>query len=136
MKTILLDTMLHPDGMAILRAAGHTLVGPMSKDTAERRKSLAEAHAIIVGSGWPIDDTVFAHAPNLQVVGRPGIGIDNVDLDAASRHGVCIVHTPDAPTQSTAEHTFTLLLVLAKQLLVADGALRARGWSSRSEYAV
>jgi D-3-phosphoglycerate dehydrogenase len=136
MKTILLDTMLHPDGMAILSSAGHTLVGPMTTDSAERRKSLAEAHAIIVASGWPIDDAVFSHAPNLQVVGRPGIGLDNVDLDAATKYGVCVVHTPDAPTQSTAEHAFTLLLALAKRLLVADSALRARGWNSKDEYAV
>ena len=136
MKTILLDMVVHPDGMAILQAAGHKLVGPLSTDTPERRKALAEAHALIVGSGWPINDAVLSQAPSLQVVGRPGIGIDNVDLEAATKHGVCVVHTPDAPTQSTAEQAFTLLLALAKRLLVADAALRARGWNSRNEYPV
>ena len=134
MKTILLDTVIHPDGMAILQAAEHKLVGPMSTDTPERRKALAEAHAIIIGSAWQINDAVLSQAPNLHVVGRPGIGLDNVNLEAATKHGVCVVHTPDAPTRSTAEHAFALLLALAKRLIVADGALRARGWTSKNEY--
>jgi D-3-phosphoglycerate dehydrogenase len=136
MKNILFEFVAQPDGIAILRSAGHTIIGPMPTDTPERRNALAEAHAIIVGSGWQINDAVLSQAPNLQVVGRPGIGIDNVDLEAATKHGVCVVHTPDAPTRSTAEHAFTLLLALAKKLLVADGAFRARGWNTKNEYAV
>ena len=135
-KTILLEMNLHPDGLAMLEAAGHTLVPSMSKDTPERRKVLSEANAIIIGSAWQIDDALLDQAPHLQVVGRPGIGIDNVNLAAATRHGVCVVHTPDAPTRSTAEHAFALLLALAKRLIVADGSLRARGWNSKNEYGV
>ena len=113
MKTILLDTSVLPDCLSILKDAGHTIIGPMSNDTPERRAAFATAHAIIIASAWQIDEEALAMAPMLQVVGRPGIGIDNVDTNACTRHGVCVVHTPDAPTQGTAEHAFTLLLALA-----------------------
>ena len=136
MKTILLEATIHPDGLAILKNTGHRLVGPMPTDTPERRQVFAEAHAIIIGSVWQINDESLAQAPNLQVVGRPGIGIDNVDPDACTRHGVCLVHTPDAPTQSTAEHAFALLITLAHKILTADTAFRARGWDSKNEYGV
>jgi D-3-phosphoglycerate dehydrogenase / 2-oxoglutarate reductase len=133
-KTILLDTNVLTECTAILTGAGHAIVGPMPSDTPERRQAFATANAIIIASAWQIDDTALAMAPMLQVVGRPGIGIDNVDTDACTRHGVCVVHTPDAPTQGTAEHAFTLLLALAKQLRGVDADFRAKGWNSRSAY--
>ena len=136
MKNILLDTGIYPDGLAILQAAGHNLIGPMPNDTPERRAAFATAHAIVIASAWQIDDAQLAQAPMLQVIGRPGIGLDNVDLDACTRHGVCVVHTPDAPTQSTAEHAFTLLIGLAKNIVTVDQSFRARGWDSRNEYGV
>lgn len=136
MKTILLESTLVPDALAILKHAGYNLVGPMPKDTPERRKVFAECHAIVIGSAWQIDDEQLEQAPNLQVVGRPGIGIDNVNLADCTKHGVCVIHTPDAPTQSTAEHAFTLLLACAKQIVRVDQNFRARGWNSKNEYGV
>jgi D-3-phosphoglycerate dehydrogenase len=136
LKTILLESNIVPDGIAILKNAGYTLVGPMPKDTPERRNVFAECHAIVIGSAWQINDEQLEQAPNLQVVARPGIGIDNVNLDDCTKHGVCVVHTPDAPTQSTAEHAFTLLLGCAKQLIRVDQSFRARGWNSKNEYGV
>ena len=132
MKTILLDMPLHPQGLAILKAAGHAVVGPMPADTPERRAAFAAANAIIIGSVWQIDDGTLAQSATVQVIGRPGIGIDNIDLDAATRHGVCVVHTPDAPTQSTAEHAFSLLIALAKQTLRIDRDFHTRGWNSKN----
>ncbi len=132
MKTVLLDMPLHPQGLAILQAAGHEVIGPMAADTPERRAVFARAHAIIIGSAWQINDETLDQSPTVQVVGRPGIGIDNIDLDAATRHGACVVHTPDAPTQSTAEHAFSLLIALAKQTLRIDHDFRAKGWNSKN----
>jgi D-3-phosphoglycerate dehydrogenase len=99
LKTILLDTNVLPECMSILKEAGHTIVGPMPGDTPERRAAFATANAIIIASAWQIDEAALAMAPHLQVVGRPGIGIDNVDTDACTRHGLCVVLSPDAPTQ-------------------------------------
>ncbi len=134
LKTILLDTTLHPDGLAILNAAGFNVVGAMTKDTAERREVFVRAHAIIISSLWDINDAVLAQSQTLQVVGRPGIGIDNIDVDAATRHHVCVVHTPDAPTQSTAEHAMALMVALAKGIGRADRGFRERGWSAGRDF--
>lgn len=132
MKTILLDMPLHPQGLAILKEAGHEVIGPMPSDTPERRAIFARAHAIIIGSGWQVNDETLAQSASLQAVGRPGIGIDNIDLAAATKHRVCVVHTPDAPTQSTAEHAFSLLIALAKQTPRIDSAFRTKGWNSKN----
>ncbi len=133
MKTILLNTTLHPDGLAILQREHH-VIGPMVHDTPERRKVFAQADAIIISNLWQIDEAALSQSPTVQVVGRPGIGIDNVDLDAATRHGVCVVHTPDAPTQSTAEHAMALMVALAKGIVRADRGLRERGWDSKYDF--
>src|SRR5438034_1026020 len=62
--------------------------------------------------------------PRLRVIARPGIGVDRIDLDAATRRGIMVVNTPDGPTESTAEHTIALLLNLCKQVMIGDRILR------------
>ena len=69
----------------------------------------------IVGAKWQVTDKVLDRVPSLQVIGRPGIGVDNVDIDAATERGVAVVNTPDAPTVSTSEQTVSLILALAKR---------------------
>jgi len=88
---------------------GHVVAGP---DLAE----LIEADAAVVGMRHRWDDGLFGAHPRLRVVARIGIGIDNVDLAAASRHGVMVTNTPEGPTVSTAEHTITLMMAAAKRL--------------------
>src|SRR5687768_525381 len=71
-----------------------------------------EADGMLIRSGVKITPEVFAAAPNLKVVARAGVGVDNVDLAAATAHGVVVVNTPGGNTISTAEHTFGLMLAL------------------------
>src|SRR5438034_787427 len=63
--------------------------------------------------------------PRLRIIARTGIGVDRIDLDAATRRGILVVNTPDGPTESTAEHTIALLLNLCKQVMTGDRLLRA-----------
>jgi D-3-phosphoglycerate dehydrogenase len=70
-----------------------------------------------------VDDEILSRAPKLKVIGRFGVGIDNVDLDAARKRGVRVVYTPGANADAVAEHTFALLLALAKRLLFWHEAL-------------
>ena len=97
--------------------AGYTTCGP---DLAER----PAAQAVIAGSE-PYDESVLAQLPNLRVIARSGIGVDAIDLDAATRHGVMVTNTPDGPTTSTAEHAIALMMAVAKQLIPAADRLRA-----------
>ena len=69
----------------------------------------------IIGAKWQVTGKVLDRVPSLQVIGRPGIGVDNIDIDAATERGVAVVNTPDAPTVSTAEQTVSLILALAKR---------------------
>lgn len=62
--------------------------------------------------------------PSLKMIARTGIGLDTVDIPAATEHGVMVVHTPDAPTESTAEHAVALLMAVAKRIMVGDMSLR------------
>jgi D-3-phosphoglycerate dehydrogenase / 2-oxoglutarate reductase len=133
MPTILFDCPVPPVARA-LAESGHTLVGPLAEDTPERRQGLAAADALIVSSLWALGDAELAAAPRLKVIARPGVGYDNVDVAAATRHGVLVVTTPDAPSQSTAEHAVTLLLALAKGLVRSEAGFRGQGWSARAGF--
>lgn len=92
---------------------------------------VAEADAIIVRSATKVDADMIAAAPKLRVIGRAGIGVDNIDLAAATEHGVMVVNAPDANTVSAAEHTVALLLAQARRIPEADASLRAGRWDRK-----
>ena len=80
-----------------------------------------------------IDDAFFDRAgPQLQVVANFAVGVDNVDFDAAARHGVVITNTPDVLTRAVAEHALALLLAAAKRVVEGDRLIRAGGWAGWS----
>ncbi len=91
-------------------------------------ESLAGAAALIVRSETAVDREMLEAAPLLQVVGRAGIGVDNIDLDAATEQGVLVVNAPNANTISAAEHTMALLLAQARRVPEADQSLRSGRW--------
>lgn len=133
MPTIVFDSRVHPDARALV-GAEHEMIGPLLEDTPERRKALAQADALILSNMWEIREPEFKTASKLKAIGRPGVGIDNIEVPAATRHGVCVVNTPEAPSQSTAEHAVSLIFALAKGLVKSDAGLRARGWESRADF--
>jgi len=106
-----------PPGELLALFDGHVVTGP---DLVE----LSEADGAVVGMAHGWDDELLGAHSRLRVVARIGIGIDNVDLDAASRHGVMVTNTPEGPTVSTAEHTVTLIMALAKRLPAVQRQLR------------
>ena len=85
---------------------------------------VADAAAIIVRSETQVDRQMIEAAPRLEVIGRAGIGVDNIDLDAATECGVLVVNAPNANTISAAEHTMALLLAQARRVPEADLSLR------------
>lgn len=92
----------------------------------------ASAQAIIASSLLRYDDALMDACPNLRLIARTGIGVDNIDLDAAMAHGIVVTNTPDGPTESTAEHTIAMLLALAKRLKQGNDNLAAGKWGPRS----
>lgn len=80
----------------------------------------AEAEGVVAAAATQFNAALFATTPNLRIVSRIGIGIDNIDVAAATHYGVAVCNAPDAPTISTAEHTLALLLAVAKQIKVNE----------------
>ncbi|HSA40971.1 MAG TPA: NAD(P)-dependent oxidoreductase, partial [Mycobacterium sp.] len=105
-------------------------------DGPDREKLLAavgDADALLVRSATTVDDEVLAAAPKLKIVARAGVGLDNVDVDAATARGVMVVNAPTSNIHSAAEHAVALLLAAARQVPAADATLRDRTWK-RSKF--
>ncbi len=102
-------------------------------DRSELTERLADAAGLIVRSATKVDRDLLAGAPELKVVGRAGIGVDNIDVVAATEAGVLVVNAPDANTISAAEHTLALLLAQARRVAEADRSMRAGQWE-RSKF--
>ncbi|RMG45839.1 MAG: phosphoglycerate dehydrogenase [Acidobacteria bacterium] len=94
----------------------------------EIEAALADADALIVRSGTRVDRGLLAAAPGLKVVGRAGIGVDNIDVEAATERGVVVLNTPDANAKTTAELTIAHLLSLSRHLPQADRSVREGRW--------
>ncbi|HYO04660.1 MAG TPA: phosphoglycerate dehydrogenase [Mycobacterium sp.] len=105
-------------------------------DGPDREKLLAavpEADALLVRSATTVDAEVIAAAPKLKIVARAGVGLDNVDVDAATARGVLVVNAPSSNIHSAAEHAMALLLAAARQIPAADATLREHTWK-RSKF--
>jgi D-3-phosphoglycerate dehydrogenase / 2-oxoglutarate reductase len=92
---------------------------------------LGEADALLVRSVVQVDRAVLQRAPNLRVVGRAGVGVDNVDLDAATDAGVLVMNTPGGNAISVAEHTLALMLAMARRIPQANASTRAGKWEKK-----
>jgi len=104
-------------------------------DGPDREKLLAavpEADALLVRSATTVDAEVLAAAPKLKIVARAGVGLDNVDVDAATERGVLVVNAPTSNIHSAAEHAVALLLAAAREIPAADASLRAHTWKRSS----
>src|SRR5438045_4644075 len=87
--------------------------------------------ALIVRSKTKVTSEVLNAAKKLRVVGRAGVGVDNVDVETAMRRGVVVLNAPGGNTVSTAEHAFSLLLAVARKIAQADANVRARNWDKK-----
>ena len=98
---------------------------------AEIIKIIPEFSALVVRSQTKVTAAVLEAATNLKVVGRAGVGVDNVDVDAATRRGVIVMNTPGGNTISTAEHAFSLLVSIARNIPQADASMKAGRWDRK-----
>jgi len=92
---------------------------------------VADVDAIIIRANGAITASIIAAAPKLKVIGRHGVGLDAIDLQAAKEREIKVVYTPFANTESVAEHFVCLALMLAKKVRLGDAALRAGRWDAR-----
>jgi len=94
--------------------------------------ALADADALVVRSAVQVDDALMAHAPKLRVIGRAGVGVDNIDAEAATRRGIVVMNTPGANAVAVAELTIALMISLARKLPMANATMHAGKWDKKN----
>jgi len=94
--------------------------------------ALADADGLVVRSAVQADDALMAFAPKLRVIGRAGVGVDNIDADAATRRGIVVMNTPGANAVAVAELTIGLMLALARKLPLANSTMHAGKWEKKN----
>lgn len=124
---ILIADGLSDAGLEVLRAAGEVVVNPKIT-AAELLAAIPEYHALIVRSRTQVTAQVVEAGTNLRVIGRAGVGVDNIDVPAALARGVTVVNCPMAATISVAELTFAMMLNLARSVHLADASLKQGRW--------
>ena len=128
MARVLITEKLAERGLAALADAGHEVDVQLSLDPAGLVQAIAGANALIVRSATQVTAEVIEAGTELVVVGRAGIGLDNVDVEAATRGGVMVVNAPESNVLSAAEHAMALLLAQARNIPQAHAALVAGKW--------
>ncbi|MEY4940470.1 MAG: hypothetical protein RIQ93_2205 [Verrucomicrobiota bacterium] len=123
------DVALHPDALDLL-ASHARLAGPGIPAEISPSGDYATARVAIVSTRFTGDALAFARAPALQIIARTGIGYDNIDVAAASAAGVCVINTPEAPTESTAEFAIALMFAVARRIATADHNSKAGKWKT------
>jgi D-3-phosphoglycerate dehydrogenase len=116
-------------GVNALTAAGHSVHDLSGQPREALIAALKEADALIVRSQVQVDAALIAAGPKLRIIGRAGVGIDNIDAPVAARAGILVVNAPDGNTIAAAEHTFALLLGLARHVPRGDRSVREGAWS-------
>lgn len=119
-------------GMAILRGEGWTVDVHRAGPPADLAALVPPYDAMTIRSGSQITAQVLDAARNLKVIGRPGIGVDNVDLEAATRRGIVVMNSPGGNVVSTAELTLALLLAAARNVAQADASMKSQRWDRKS----
>jgi D-3-phosphoglycerate dehydrogenase len=119
---------LHPSGNEILKTASDVIVTGPYPDRAALMRDLVGADALIVRSATRVDAELLAAGNRLQVIARAGAGLTNIDLDEATRLGIIVISSPQAGVTAVVEHTFAMLLSLARQLQQAAQSLQGGRW--------
>ena len=132
MAKIIVTEQIDPVGITLLRAAGHEVEELGLKGGVEiPAGQVADADALLVRIA-EVTGELIAACPKLKVISKHGVGVDNIDLDAAKVHGVAVTITPGANSTSVAEHAFALLIALAKNLPTVCGKYREIGFAAKN----
>ena len=131
MKILVSDPM-SDEGLKILKEAKDIdIVVKTGLSEDELAKCISEYDALLVRSGTKVTDKIIKNASKLKVIGRAGVGVDNVDIESASKHGIIVMNTPGGNTISTAEHTMTLIMSLVRQVGPAYISMKDKKWDRK-----
>ena len=128
---VLVADELSPEGLDILRRAGLQVDVRVGMKPEELEAAIGDYDAVAVRSASKITARVLARAARLKVVGRAGVGVDNVDLEAATRRGVVVMNTPGGSAVTVAELTLAMMLALARHIAQATASVKAGRWEKK-----
>ncbi|WP_049902263.1 phosphoglycerate dehydrogenase [Halococcus agarilyticus] len=128
MKVLVTDPIAEP-GLDRLREAGHTVETAYDIEGDALHAAVADANALVVRSGTDVTEELFAAAEELMIVGRAGIGVDNIDIDAATEAGVIVANAPEGNVRAAAEHTVAMTFAAARSIPQAHARLKAGEWA-------
>ena len=124
MKIIVADK-ISDRGIALLRETGWEVLTPAAADVP---KEIANADGLVVRSATKVTPALLEQAKQLRVIGRAGVGVDNVNMDAATHRGILVMNTPGGNSISVAEHTLALMLGLARSVPQASASTHSGKW--------
>jgi D-3-phosphoglycerate dehydrogenase len=127
MKVIVSDP-ISDDGLKIFYDNNIDVVDATNSTIDENYEHIPTANAWVIRSGTTLDASIISKADKLAVIGRAGVGVDNIDISAATRKGVVVMNTPDANTISAAEHTMALLLSLSRNVSYGHHSILSGNW--------
>jgi len=128
MKILVTDPIAEA-GLERLREAGHTVETAYDVEGEALLDAVADANALVVRSGTEVAEAVFEAALDLEIVGRAGIGVDNIDIDAATDHGVVVANAPQGNVRAAAEHSVAMAFATARSIPQAHQRLRDGEWA-------
>lgn len=131
MKKILISDQVNEKSVALLKSAGFEVTYNTQLTREELIKIIPDYNALIVRSATKVDTELISNMVNMEVIGRAGTGVDNIDVKAASRKGILVMNTPGGNTISTAEHTFAMILALCRNIPQAGKSLAEGRWDRK-----
>ncbi|HRC85662.1 MAG TPA: NAD(P)-dependent oxidoreductase, partial [Thermoanaerobaculia bacterium] len=132
MHSILICDSLEESGLSLLREAGNAVTVLAAADRPRLSQLVADYDAIVVRSATKVTAELLRAGKKLKVVGRAGIGVDNVDVPTATELGVLVVNAPTANLLSATEHTFALIFSLLRKVPAADASMKRGEWDRKS----
>ena len=126
---VLLSDSLAPQGIEILKRDSRIRCDTRTGlSTAQLAEIIPPYDALLIRSSTKVTREIIEHAASLKVIGRAGVGVDNVDLDAATRCGIVVMNSPLGNSVTTAEHTISMMMAMARHIPAANAAVRAGKW--------
>ncbi len=133
MKKVLLPQKIQAEGMDVLKGKVELVIAP-DPSQATVAELIKDVQGVILRTTSAITRAMIASAPQLKVISRTGVGVDNIDVEAASEYGVMVCNLPGINSISVAEHAAALIVALAKTLPYFDHEVRQGNWKSRNTY--
>ena len=126
---ILVSDSITENGLSVLKDANLDVIYLPNASIEEKSDAAKEIDGWIIRSGTTITEKMIDDSSNLQVIGRAGVGVDNIDIQTATRHGIVVMNTPDINTISAAEHTLAMMLTLSRNIAIGDSEVKQGEWN-------